>query len=162
MSKHFAVLVAVAVASGSASADDTDKVLLQLTATLVAKSKTVKVGEVPVFVLTVQNNSTSSVRLLDAGQKDLQFARYFLQVRQDGKPVDLPSAIPGVPLTDAKSYVTLKPRTKLEFEFSKFALRVDTLSPGKYEASIFFSVESADETKRSIVDSSFAKFTVEK
>jgi hypothetical protein len=119
------------------------------------------VGEVPVFVLTVQNKGTAAVRVLDAGQKDLQFARYHLKVFEAGKPVDLPSLLPGVPITDDKSYVTVKPGSKVDFQLNKFALRVGKLPPGRYKASVVFTVTSADGKGSTTQETPLAEFNVE-
>ena len=118
-------------------------------------------GEVPSFVLTVQNNSKDQVRIVDAGQKHLQSVWYQLNVRQDGKSLDLPAGLPGRPFMDDRSYVTVKPGEKVEFELTKFALRVNELPPGRYKASIGFRVDSAKD-KSTHYDSPFAEFTVEK
>jgi len=158
--RAFALLLGGLI-TATAWGDDEGAPLRPLAATLKAKTPTVKAGETPVFLLTIQNKGKSPERLIDAGQKNLQFVLYNIEVRKNGKLVDLPTAIPGLPPLDDKSYVTLKPGDKVEFEMTKFALQLRKLPAGQYEARIVYS-NWPTEGKSTIYESPFAEFTVEK
>jgi hypothetical protein len=147
----------------AATAWGEDKVVTErpLAATLKAKTQAVKAGEVPVFLLTIQNRGKSPERLIDARQKNLQSVLYNIEVRNNGRLVELPTAMPGLPLLDDESYVTLKPGDKIEFEMTKFALRLRELPPGRYEARIIYS-NWPKEGKLTLYESPSAEFTVEK
>jgi len=155
-----ALLLGVLI-TATARGDDKGAPERSLAATLKAKTQTVKAGETPIFLLTIQNQGKSPERIIDAGQKNLQFVLYNIEVRKNGKIVDLPTAIPGLPPLDDKSYVNLKPGDKVEFEMTKFALQLRELPPGQYEARIIYS-NWPKEGKSTMYESSSAEFTVEK
>ena len=90
----------------------------------------------------------------------MQGPYYHLTVTRDGKEVELFTKLPGVPdLPDP--YLTLKPGDKVEFELTTFALQVQDLPPGRYQARVRVGTRP-EKGKSDVYDSPPAEFTVEK
>ncbi|HKA06363.1 MAG TPA: hypothetical protein VKD71_03840 [Gemmataceae bacterium] len=128
--------------------------------TLKAKTKSVKAGEVPVFILTIENRGDFTERLIDPRTPGVQGPYFRLTVIQGGKPVKLASALIGVPEL-RNPYFDLMPGEKVKFELSEFALGVQDLPPGRYQARI--RTETHPVKGKSVnYDSPLADFAVEK
>ena len=109
---------------------------------LKADVKAVKVGEVPKFTLTIHNEGDGPERVLDLSggrRRDLQDTYYDLEVSQDGRVlVDIPRMISDPGPVQENDFLDLKPGEKLELEFTRFAVGLQFLPPGEYQARIRF------------------------
>jgi hypothetical protein len=156
-----ATLVVLPLVCLLSQADEKVKPERPLRVSLMAKTKSVKAGEKPVFSLTIENRGTHPERLRNAHMPRLQATWYGLAISQEGKPVDLPQKLIGVPLPMERDMITLKPGEKVEFELTRFCASVETLPPGKYAGQIQFATwpEKGDAVH---YDSPTAEFVVEK
>lgn len=128
-----------------------------------AVKKTVKRGAVPKFKLTIHNEGKSREQVPDISRRpDLQDTYYDLEVTQGGKAVQVARAIsdPG-PLGD-EDFRVLKMGEKVTFELSRFALSLEKLPPGKYQARIRFWQYPKTRAAKDAFFSPFAEFTVQK
>jgi hypothetical protein len=109
---------------------------------LKADVKAVKVGEVPKFTLTIHNEGDGPERVLDLSggrRSDLQDTYYDLEVSQDGRVlVDIPRMISDPAPVQENDFLVLKPSEKLELAFTRFAVGLQFLPPGEYQARIRF------------------------
>jgi hypothetical protein len=114
----------------------------------------------PVLRLTIENVGKADEKFLKL-RGDLQDTYYDLVITNERKSISLPRAIsdPG-PIAES-DFLILKPGKKATFEFSNYAVAVDRLSPGKYEAQIRFW-QNPDKPSTTAVMSPAATFTVEK
>jgi hypothetical protein len=94
-------------------------------------------GTAALLCLTIENVGKGDERILKP-RGDLQDTYYDLVITKEGKTLSLPRVIsdPG-PITDA-DFLTLKAGKKTTFKFSRYAVDVLDLAPGKYEARIRF------------------------
>jgi hypothetical protein len=106
--------------------------------TLAAKTKTVKAGEKPVFLLKIENQGTTPERLLNGAKSKLQRVWFSLSIWRDGKPVPRNAFLVGVPFMEPDDYLTLKPGEKVEFEMARFDISLSNLPPGEYQARLQF------------------------
>lgn len=144
MSRTGAIL-AIALLSGCAPADippdEEDQTKRTISLLLEESEKSVKRGSVPNFQLTIKNTGNEAERVIDLRddrRADLQDTYYELEVTKGGNPVDVPRMIsdPG-PISD-KDFVTLKSGETVTFDFSRFALALQSLPPGMYQARVRF------------------------
>jgi hypothetical protein len=130
---------------------------------LKAEVKAVKVGEVPKFTLTIHNEGDGPERVLDlsGGRRcDLQDTYYDLEVSRDGRVlVDIPRMISDPAPVQENDFLILKPGEKLELEFTRFAVGLQFLPPGEYQARIRFR-QYPLQPLNSDLFSPFAGFTV--
>jgi hypothetical protein len=164
MLKFRAAPLVVILTSFISWADDAHSPALEarsLVLTLRTKAKVVKAGQVPAFVLTIQNGGDRPVRLMDARKPAVQAHYYDLTVTRDGKQVDLRVPLVGAPSFREDPHMTLRPGVKVEFEFTQFRTAVQLLPVGHYQARI--SVRTHPEKGRGVMfESPPADFTVEK
>lgn len=108
-----------------------------LSLTLRCVNDVLTAGNAPVLRITVENTGKADEKVLKP-RGDLQDTYYDLVIIKDSKPLDLLRSIsdPG-PLTD-NDFTTLKPGQTATFEFTRYAVAVGGLPPGKYEARIRF------------------------
>jgi hypothetical protein len=69
---------------------------------------------------------------------DLQDTYYDLVIMKEGKTLSLPRAISDPGFINEADFLTLKAGRKTTFEFSRYAVVTQELTPGKYEAKIRF------------------------
>jgi hypothetical protein len=129
---------------------------------LEAAAKTVKVGEVPRFTLTIHNEGDGPQRVIDlrGGRRaDLQDSYYELEVTRGGRAVDIPRAIsdPG-PLGEG-DFLELKPGERVTFELTQFAAALGGLNPGAYQARVRFWQDPYQPWETAFF-SPYAEFTV--
>jgi len=161
MSPYCGVIVVLVVANFPAWTDDKEAAGRPLKLSLMAKTKAVKAGEKPVFVLTVENRGTQAERLWNGHRTRLQATWYHLTVTQNDKPVEVPYKLIGVPLIQEGDFVALKPDEKVEFELTSFVASVESLPPGKYTARFGFSTYP-EKGKVVSYESPSADFVIEK
>jgi hypothetical protein len=131
--------------------------------TLLLKLECVKTsipsGTAPLLRFAIENVGKADEKILKP-RGDLQDTYYDLVITKDGKEVLLPRAIsdPG-PFSNA-DYLTLQAGKKALFTFSRYAVAVQYLAPGKYEARVRFWQDPRSHTTP--VMSPVAIFTVVK
>jgi hypothetical protein len=102
---------------------------------LEAAKETVAAGTEPVLRLTIENVGMVDEKILKP-RADLQDTYYDLVVTKEGKPLELGRAISDPGPIPEESFLALKPGKKVTFEFSRYAVAVHSLPPGKYQAQI--------------------------
>ena len=105
-------------------------------------AETVKVGEVPKFKLTIRNEGDRPERIIDlsAGRRaDLQDTYYDLELRRDGRIlVDIPRMISDPGPVRENDFFVLMPHETVTFELTRFAVGLQFLTTGKYQAQVRF------------------------
>jgi hypothetical protein len=128
-------------------------------------AKAVKVGEVPSFKLTIRNAGDGPQRVIDLSggrRADLQDTYYDLEVTRDGRVlVDIPRMISDPGPIQEKDFLLLKPGEKATFELTRFAVGIQFLPPGEYQARIRFRQDPLQPANRDFF-SPHAGFTVRK
>jgi hypothetical protein len=104
---------------------------------LEAAKETIRAGTEPVLRLTIENIGKVDEKILKP-RGDLQDTYYDLVVTKEGKPLKLGRAISDPGPIPEEDFLTLKPGKKITFEFSRYAVAVHGLAPGKYQAQIRF------------------------
>jgi hypothetical protein len=127
---------------------------------LEAAKETIAAGTEPVLRLTIENVDKADEKILKP-RADLQDTYYDLVITKDGKPVKLGRAISDPGLIPEDGFLTLKPGKKITFEFSRYAVAVHYLPPGKYQAQIRFWQDPYKSHTTAIMSPS-ATFVVEK
>lgn len=130
------VVISIGLVTHAGDKVDAEK---PLKLTLSAKTKTIKAGEKPTFVLTIENRGKDAERLVNGNKPGLH-SWYHVSVTQNGKPVELTSilGIPAFPQDKEDGFLVLKAGEKVEFELSNFWEGIEGLGPGKYAARISF------------------------
>jgi hypothetical protein len=130
---------------------------------LVADVNVVNVGEVPKFTLTIHNDGDGPERVLDLSggrRSDLQDTYYDLEVARDGRVLgDIPRMISDPGPVRENDFVVLKPGEKLQVAFTRFAVGLQFLPPGEYQARIRFRQCTLEPPSRDLF-SPYAGFTV--
>ena len=131
-----------------------------LSLTLETAKESIRAGTEPVLRLTIENVGKVDEKILRP-RGDLQDTYYDLVITKEGKPLKLGRAIsdPG-PIPD-EDFLTLKPGKKITFEFSRYAVAVHDLAPGKYQAQIRFW-QNPYQSHTTAIMSPAASFAVEK
>jgi hypothetical protein len=128
--------------------------------TLKTVNETIPAGTQPAFRLTIEYVGMASEKVLKP-RGDLQDTYYDLEVTKDGKSLDLARSISDPGPVDAEDFLTLEPGKSVTFEFSRFAVAVHDLAPGKYQARIRFWQDPLQSHKTAVF-SPAADFTVQK
>lgn len=145
-----------------APAQSTEQPKRLIRLSLEATNKTVRSGEVPKFELTIRNEGNSPQRILDLSdgrRSDLQDSYYSLEVRRGGRAVDIPRQISDPGPIGENDFLTLKPGETVTFELTRFAVVLERLLPGKYQARIRFWQDPFQPGKSAFF-SPYADFTV--
>ena len=164
MLRLFALAVAACLGclGVTAMADDPDPPERPIRLSLEASGKTVKVGEVPKFKLTIRNEGDAPERIIDLSggrRADLQDTYYDLEVTQGGKAVDVPRAISDPGPLGEKDFLNLKAGEKVTFELTRFAAALGRLPPGAYRARVRLWQDPL-QPATSAFFSPYAEFTV--
>jgi hypothetical protein len=127
---------------------------------LEASKEPIAAGTELVLRLTIENVGKADEKILKP-RADLQDTYYDLVVTKEGKPVKLGRAISDPGPIPEEGFLTLKPGKKVTFEFSRYAVAVHALPPGKYQAQIRFW-QDPYKAHNSATMSPAATFVVEK
>ena len=122
--------------------------------------ETIPAGTEPAFSLTIENVGKATEKILKP-RGDLQDTYYDLEVTKDGKDLNLPRAISDPGPVSSEDFLTLEPGKSVTFEFSRFAVAVHDLAPGKYQARIRFWQDPLKPHKTAMFSPATA-FTVKK
>jgi hypothetical protein len=153
------VLFLALPAGGRAIIAQENKARQAVILSLKSMNEKIPAGTAPAFRLTIENAGTADESILKP-RGDLQDTYYDLVVMKDGKTLDLPRAISDPGPISKEDFVVLGPREKAAFEFSRYAVAVDRLPAGKYEARIRFWQDPCKSRTTSTL-SPAATFTVE-
>jgi hypothetical protein len=164
MPRLFALLLASCVGclAATAMADDKEPPKRPIRLLFKVARKTIKIGEVPRFKLTIRNEGDAPERIIDLSggrRNDLQDTYYDLEVTQGGKAVDIPRGISDPGPIGEKDFLKLKAGEKVTFELTRFAAALGRLPAGEYQARIRFWQDPGQPAKSAFF-SPYAEFKV--